>query len=335
MNRFIKKLVFGSGKWHWLRHLLFWFFIYLDQILFTSLNEGSLESLPLDIFFFLLDVAMVYFTLYFLMPRFLYKKYFVLFVVLVAILIGINIYIGWLVVGFEEFYIDDYVTAYITTGTLLATAIMIKGGKYAYEMQGKTERLKLEQSELELNFLKKQINPHFLFNVLNTINVQSIADPKSVSNTVIQLSDLLRYQIYDAGKQDKVQLTKEIEFLKNYVSLEKVRRQNITIEWKGDRNVPRIQITPFLFLPLVENAFKHSQTIEDVPTFINFEWQFFEKSIQLKVTNTIGIANEKSPGGFGIENLKKRLDILYPNTHTLSMTAKDGIFTSILKIDTI
>ena len=228
-------------------------------------------------------------------------------------------------------YIEDYIASSIGTLTLLATAIAIKFGKYSFEQKKLTDQLRLDQSRLELNYLKQQVNPHFLFNVLNTINIQSQSDPKSVSKTVLELSDMLRYQIYDAGNSDTVPLNKEIDFIRNYSSLESIRRKNLKLEWSQNSQIPKIRITPFLFLPLVENAFKHSRSLSEEETSIKITWKWDNGNLEFCVSNSIGnVANIE--GGFGIENLKKRLEILFPGKYDLKLSVKDRMHLACLRI---
>lgn len=335
MNTIIEKFLFGRGYWYLPRHLFFWIGIYLDEILYTVISSYGTEDLDTFFIAVVIDALMVYVNLYVLIPRFFetkkYSSYFVLSILTVAINVAL-IYTYNKNLFEYELALDDFVSWFITNGTVLATAVALKIGKYYYEQGRLTERLKLDQSKLELNYLKQQVNPHFLFNVLNTIHIQSKTEPTSVSETVLQLSDMLRYQIYDAGASDKVPLLKEIEFLKNYTALEKVRRTNIEVNWEITSELPKVKITPFLFLPLIENAFKHSRSASEKETIIDIYWNYEKNMLVLQVNNTIGDLNEKE-GGFGIDNLKKRLELLYPNTYQLNLRIKDGKFISKLEIE--
>ena len=250
--------------------------------------------------------------------------------------INVGLLIAYIYLPVEESaHFGEFVSSLISTITLLATAIAIKVGKFSFEQMQLTEKLKLEQSKLELNSLKQQINPHFLFNVLNTINIQSISEPSAVSETVHQLSDLLRYQIYEAGVSEMVPLQKEIDFLKAYVSLEEIRRSDLEVNWKAAEQLPKIKITPFLFLPLIENAIKHSRSINENPSEIHIDWTLSEHFLKLQVTNTIGDIPSPKSHGFGLDTLKKRLAHLYPGKHELKMGATNRIFsaTLILNVD--
>ncbi len=308
--------------------------MYLDELFFTVMYEDGMLDIDYAVVPLILDVILVYINLYVLYPRYFkskkYISYFIFSIVLVIADVGITllyIYFGESV----DPYFEDLIASLIGTITLLATAVAIKIGKDSYEQRKVTEQLKLDQTKMELNYLKQQINPHFLFNILNTINIQSISHPESVSDTVLQLSDMLRYQIYEAGKSDTVTLKKEIEFLNNYASLEKVRRNNLKLEWNVHSAIPNVRITPFLFLPLVENAFKHSVSISEEEVLIKIDWIFQSGNLVLSVQNTIG-TYKNNEGGFGIDNLRKRLELLYPKKHNLEFSISNNTHKAILEM---
>ena len=328
--------MFGEREWYVIRHILLWTFLYADELLYTVLDPEGSQDLDILIASVLLDFLMIYFNLYYLIPKFIRQEKYLTYLTLSALTVIVNVIIMnyYNSYYFEmEMTLDGYVSWFITNATLLATAVAIKIGKYAYLQKRMAEDLKFEQSRLELNYLKKQINPHFLFNVLNTIHIQSMTDPKSVSETVIQLSDLLRYQIYDAGQNERIPLQKELDFLRNYSQLEKLRRKNLTLEWRENDTLPNIRITPFLFLPLIENAFKHSKLLNEQQATIEIEWKYRNEQLVLIVRNTIGNANDGQSGGFGIENLKRRLEILYPGQYDLVLKKEDNLFVSKLELN--
>lgn len=336
MDTLIYKLIFGSGRWWLIRHFSFWVFMYLDLILSDILvppEEAAgyyFSALSLAI-----DIVVVCINLYVLIPQFLLKRKFAAYVTLTLVTIAIDVSIMMLA---ESSYYDvttypeEWASAFLSTLTLLMTAIAIKIGKYYYKQLQVTKELKQSQTQLEINSLKEQINPHFLFNVLNTIHIQSQTEPESVSDTVLNLSDLLRYQIYEAGESEDVLISKEISFLKNYVELEQLRRDNLKIEWQQEDKIPRIRIKPFLFLPLIENALKHSRRLDGSQSVINVKWEMQKDNISLMVENTIGDVKSNESGGFGLDNLKRRLELLYPNAFNLSLQSKSGIYIASLKI---
>ncbi len=332
MNKRAELILFGTGIWWWVRHVPFWIFMYFDEVFFTISDKEGFQDLETVLIPLVLDIIIVYINFYILIPVFLNKKKYVSYFAITIGSIVVSVALTFVLLGGLEFWPDLYsiMGTLIATFTLLATAIAIKIGKHSYEQLKITEQLKLSQSKLELNFLKQQINPHFLFNVLNTIHIQSKTDSSSVSDTVLQLSDLLRYQIYDAGASESVPLSKEIDFIKNYVLLEKLRRTNLDLQLSISDELPKIRITPFLFLPLIENAFKHSRSISDQKCIIDISFTSKNSSLELTVSNSIGDTQDKENGGFGIDNLKKRLNLLYPSQYVLDLSIKNGLFISTL-----
>ena len=337
MQELVRKFIFGEGLWWWIRHLSFWIFVYLDYIVSHILiAPDDVMEYGLDLLALSLDASVVYLNLYFLMPQFLFKNKFgsYIFYTLLSLIVNVSIIMASSAIYYgEPSYPEEWVSAFISTLTLFMTAIAIKIGKYYYDQLQISKELKTSQAQLEIESLKQQINPHFLFNVLNTINIQSKIDPATVSDTVLQFSDLLRYQIYEAGQEEDVHISKEIAFLKNYIELEQKRRENLTVNWDMDRSIPEVRVKPFLFLPLVENALKHSRKLDESPTIIKVDWTYQSKKLRLHVSNTIGDVVAKDAGGFGITNLKKRLNILYPQRYNLSSSSKNGLYEAQLQID--
>ena len=191
-----------------------------------------------------------------------------------------------------------------------------------------TERInELEKNsmQLELKELKNQINPHFLFNMLNNVNVLVRKDPDKASMTILKLSDFLRYQLYD-NNQDSVLLTSEIQFLKDFMELEKIRRDDfsfhLTIENKSSHEdiVSQLVLPPNLFITFIENAIKHSVDLDN-PSEVNILFQIFDKDLIFISSNTkpqepIEIAQK---GGLGLVNVKRRLELLYGNDFELKI----------------
>ncbi|HEY4325204.1 MAG TPA: histidine kinase [Mucilaginibacter sp.] len=194
----------------------------------------------------------------------------------------------------------------------------------------KLEKVTSDQLATELKFLKSQYHPHFLFNALNTVYFQMDEDLSGAKNSIEKLSELLRYQLYD--QQHQVKVSNEIEYLQSFINLQKVRSSDrLKIELHFDKGLNGQMVYPLLFLPLVENAFK----------FIggNYKMDIYagltDKKINFRVENST--PDFESPaihkGGIGLENLRRRLDLLYPGKH-LFYTKKDhDTFTAELELD--
>jgi sensor histidine kinase YesM len=186
------------------------------------------------------------------------------------------------------------------------------------------------QSELEQ--LKNQINPHFLFNMLNNANVLTQKDPEKASQVLMKLSDLLRYQLYDSTRP-KVLLTADIHFLEDFLNLEKIRRDNFEciVDKQGD--ISGVQVAPLLFIIFVENAVKYSMDTEK-KTYIHLHFDVRNDILNFECINSKspGIVIKSDSGGLGHTNVKRRLELLYPGRYALNIQDKKDHFSVTLKI---
>ncbi len=305
-------------RYRWLYHAIFWFVMYMDQILSLAgilpLNDEPTIIL-LDI---VTDFFFVYFNLYVLLPLFLFKGNIKMYLALTVVTFILKTNIVYLLFD-QYFYVDPltFFTSYASgTISLLGTAVGFKFFKTYVKNQENYNKLKNDNLETELEYLKDQINPHFLFNALNGIYVQSRKRPEEVPETVLLLSDLLRYQLYDCS-QEKVALKDEIEYLKNYLKLDKMRKKDANIEFQLDGEPNGKMIAPFVFLPFVENAIKHGVSLDN-GMYIKIRLAIEEENIHFTVENAKPEqATQHIGGGIGLPNVKRRLNLLYPDAHQL------------------
>lgn len=188
------------------------------------------------------------------------------------------------------------------------------------------------QTESELNLLKSQINPHFLFNVLNSIYALSLKKSERTPEIVLKLSDILRYMLYET-KMEKVALEKEIDMIGNYVEIEKIRigtQQQLSFEVKGfyDSYI----IAPVILIPFVENAVKHGLDSMSEHAFVDIRITIEQGMLQFYCCNNFKETVVKRPGGIGLENVRKRLELIYPGRHSLEIKNENAIFTVTLHI---
>ncbi len=183
-----------------------------------------------------------------------------------------------------------------------------------------------EKVNSELQFLKTQLNPHFLFNSLNAIYTLSVKKSGDTSEAIIALSELMRYMLYEADK-DKVPLGKELEYIKNYVQLQRLRlsdSSNVKLRISGEER--NKEIPPLLFISFIENAFKYGTDYEG-KTYVDISFFIQNGSIFFKVENKIGVhrKNDKN-SGVGLENIKNRLKLLYADSHDLRIKEEGGTY---------
>jgi sensor histidine kinase YesM len=177
----------------------------------------------------------------------------------------------------------------------------------------------------ELQQLKNQINPHFLFNMLNNTNVLIKKDPEKASQVLMKLSDLLHYQLYDSAR-NKVLLTADIHFLTDLLNLEKIRRDNFEFIVSKEGDISGVQVPPLLFIIFVENAVKHNMDAEK-PSYVNIYFRVQNSELHFKCINSKPhkAVLKKNAGGLGLANVRRTLELLYPAKH--SFTIKDEINT--------
>lgn len=217
-----------------------------------------------------------------------------------------------------------------TTGTGMA-AFFLRRNIIIQRKNSEKEKL---QKELELNYLKEQVNPHFLFNSLNSIYALSRQQSKETPDVVMQLSELMRYQL-ESAKKDFVILKEELEFIENYLLLEEKRLSTrCTIELLIEGELSNYKIAPMLLIPFVENAMKHGAQSTNEQSTIDINALVKKSKLHFSVVNSKpSMITESKRKGMGLENVKKRLNLLYPNAHTLEIEDQENEYRVNLIID--
>jgi sensor histidine kinase YesM len=227
----------------------------------------------------------------------------------------------------------------ITTGLVVVVMISTSTGFAIYrdrnEVQTRHQQMEIEKKQAELNALKLQISPHFLFNTLN--NMRWLARQKSdqTEDAILRLSDILRYMIYQVN-EGPVPLSKEIDYLTDYVALQKLRlgdHNRVTFETDVDND--RVRVEPLLLIHFVENAFKHGMH-HDEPSTVNIRLHVRDGLLTFETRNRLfyEVPEQPSPdSGVGVQNVERRLALHYPNRHLLRMQHKNGYFCVDLRID--
>jgi len=194
--------------------------------------------------------------------------------------------------------------------------------------------LESKKSKAELSLLKSQINPHFFFNTLNNLYGLTVEKSDDAPNVVLKLSDMMRYTIY-MGKEDLVPLKDEVEYLNNYIELHKIRYQKkVDIQFKHS-NISDFQIAPLLYIIALENAFKHGVEKLTENAYIHISISTDTKNILFEIENNFEKSETKHIPGIGLNNLKQRLQLLYPKKHQLTIENNDSIYKLSLKLETI
>jgi LytS/YehU family sensor histidine kinase len=215
---------------------------------------------------------------------------------------------------------------------IIASALIIKYVKDWGLKQKESERLDREKVNAELQLLKAQVHPDFLFNTLNNIYTHALSSSPRTTSMLLKLSDLLSYMLYECDRS-VVPLEKEIEMMKEYIQLEKIRHNDETemeVNIKGD--LQGKYIAPFLLLPFIENSFKHSSQMTE-QFWINMDIRIEGNRFSMKLTNGISeIAQEYSFESNGLMNVQKRLTLLYPDKHELKIASEQEMLIVLLNI---
>jgi two-component system, LytTR family, sensor kinase len=337
-------------RWLYVRHFLL---ILVTALVYNLLSPESMAmyaekvNVPFKVFYIgqfidmIFSLGLIYFNLYYLFPRYfkkgLYTHYLmgVLFTAVLFFLISYVIqqiyvaYFGKIDKYAVQFTLEDFIGSVVFPIVFLCATTGYKVFKEWIADQERFTTLEKEKLNTELNQLKNQVNPHFLFNTLNNLHVLIQADPHKASDIVLGLSDVLRYQIYDS-QHDKVPLAKDVEIIEQYLELEKIRRDNLTVNIAINGNINNVFVPPLLFTNFIDNAIKHSQSRE--PSYINLLFEVVDKYVYFKIVNSKpSLKNQEENSGFGLENVKKRLNLLYADTHTLDIKEEKNSFSVKLK----
>jgi hypothetical protein len=331
-----------------LQHLLFWALSFVILLYFfnTSNKIEKIDIIYTAIFHVSL-ITGVYLNLLLLIPFFLKKDRYLLYLLLLTAVIagtaGFNMltfnklidYLlpGYYFISYYEF--DDiliFVIVYIGLTTLLKLS---KSWFRLMEADRKLIHAEKEKINTELLALRSQINPHFLFNSLNS--VYSLALHRSVKTpaVILKISDLMRYMLYEAN-EDKVPIRNELNFIRNYFELQKLRSDDqAEIKLNITGAVKDQKIAPLLFLPFIENSFKHGVKGDPQGGFTRVDINVTDSEIQLDVINNKGKIDEVEKGNFqgiGLQNARRRLELLYPGNYNLSINDMNESFEIKLKV---
>jgi len=347
----IKDRLYQIFSIRWIQHLSFWgvFLLmelgrFIDMDADRILNELLFEGTQL---FFI--VSLVYFNLRILIPKYWntgkYTSYIGSIILIEIIVISILsvIFYNFLETDFKR--LASFGPGKVLMMNTFKTNIFILSSSLFHFVKEwiklKDENLRYtenaqKQLTAELSLLKAQVNPHFLFNTLNNIYSMSLYNSNKTPEMILKLSQLLSYMLYEC-KDEEVNLEKEIQFIKNYIDLESVRVEDIAqinLNIKGEYS--GLKVPPLLFIPLIENAFKHGISTEQTTSEININLVISDNKIDLEINTPIDHSVEENKnnelGGLGIKNVKKRLDLLFPEHHTFKISRDNSLYTTKLSL---
>lgn len=341
MLRYLKIVFSRLVKDRALQHFLFWSlsFLILMNVLKVSAEVKRIDLVYTAVFH-LPVVLVVYLNLQILFPWFWERQKYFWYSISVILLTALGsgfylllfdylidyIFRGYYFIAYYSFWdISLYFAIYLFATSLLRLA---RGWFRAQELEK-------EKTLSELKALKSQVNPHFLFNSLNSIYSLARKESKEVPAKIIQLSDLMRHIIYDSDA-DFIPLEKEVEMVRNYIELQNLRAQKYNkIQFETVGKIEGNKIAPLIFLPFVENSFKHGLKSGVKNAYVKIRLEVSGRVLHFEVENSKGedvSSIDIKYRGIGIENVKKRLELIYPSLHLLKISNNNHTFKVLLQL---
>ena len=312
---------------------------------FATAGAGFTKMALLGGLWFNGPLCLLYFlNFYLLVPQFLFKDrkkwlFYVANILWIVVREGLGIYrMSRIPTPFETPTINMMILRPVITGVfiqflIILAAVALRNMVDTRKRQRELEEREKKATEAELSWLKNQLNPHFLFNTLNNISSLTQIDADKAQDSIAQLSDLLRYALYDS-EREKVPVDGEVAFMKDYVNLMSLRCNELTdVKCEMDDIKGDVQIAPLLFISLIENAFKHGVNARK-ESFVHIAMHQDGKDLVFDCENTLfpKPESEHIGSGIGLENMKRRLDIIYPGAYEYECGEKDGAYKATVRL---
>ena len=327
-----------------LHHLFIWMLVFAIWYFFRVDDYAHASTAFRVTLIKVADLAMmIYLVTELFIPRLLYKKKYFLFTLAFIALILLSSVTKMYVIGkmtnnpalyhwgqdWKRRVYDNILPHFFLVIAGAAIKLMLDYGR----LQKRMGEIAKEKAEAELNFLKSQINPHFVFNSLNAIYFLIQKENADARNALHRFSDMLRYQLYEMGGQ-KVPVEKEIAYLRDYMDLQQLRKDDrYTVRFYCTEQVKGFSIEPLLLVPLVENAFKHISHHKHQPNEVEVSMDRQNGQFIFDIRNSRELLpTTEKPGGIGLQNVRRRLELLYPGKHQLTIRETDQEFLVNLKI---
>jgi two-component system LytT family sensor kinase len=322
-----------------LHHLLLWLMVFG---IWYFLRYQDYDTTGMALMVTLIKVTdlalMIYFTNYVLIPKLLYKKKYGWFALAFITMIVTSSFAKMNILG----HLTGNVALLTFSGNLKARIydnviphffLVLSGAAIKLmtdytSMQQRMVEMAKEKAEAELNFLKSQINPHFLFNSINSVYFLIEKNNTAAREALHKFSDMLRYQLYEMNG-DMIPVEKEINYLQDYVDLQKLRKdENYAVDFNCSTAVQGFSIEPLLLIPFVENAFKHISHHKNQVNFIRLDMNMNSGTLHFSIENSKEAIEEKTDRhkGIGLNNVKRRLELLYPGKHQLTIINETDTF---------
>ncbi len=329
-------------------HLSFWCLYFSFFYYQVSFNRHGEETYHLRAFIdaithILMMAAISYLNYFYLLPRFLKNKnllqYFIEFIIPFAIIVTLHLLLKKYIytdMGEPKRFLNSskFILQHISITLFIAIFVgMLKFAEEWLELETKRKEIENEKLTAELTFLKAQINPHFLFNTLNNLYYLAFTNSPNTTEVIAKLSQMMRYMIYDSD-HEKVMLSKEIEYIENYISLEKLRLNNqIPINFTVEGNTNQVKIVPLILITFLENAFKHGISNNSTNAYIFLKISVQNNELIYTVENSKLAAKNQEKSGIGLQNVNRRLALSYPQKHQLEVFDLENDYKICLTLD--
>lgn len=331
-----------------LHHAILWFTFGAIWYFLRYQDYGSTQTAIAVTAIKIFDLALlIYIANYVLVPRLLYRRKYFLFALIFISMIAVSSILKMQLLGrishnsaliywtrdFKTRLYDNIIPHFF----LVIAGVAIKLISDYFLVQKRLMEVAKEKAETELNFLKSQINPHFLFNSLNSVYFLIDKNNMEARKALHKFSDMLRYQLYEI-KGEKISIEKEISYLKDYIDLQRLRNENCLVQFNIEEGMNSFSIEPLLLIPFVENAFKHlSHFSGGKKNEIQIDLSKQNGKVYFDIRNTTEgkqVHEFSNDGGIGLNNVKRRLELLYPQKHELNISDTGEWFEVQLKIKT-
>jgi two-component system, LytTR family, sensor kinase len=314
----------GSVKYH----ILFWVVL---TVALTSLSGSDLPyftHLYLELINMSFYSVVVYFNIFYLFPLYMKQRKLVMHLIWLLATAAVITPIKTLLLiyispsdGVKALFIEKQHFIFISTFFVGAASSIYYILSDWMTNQNDKQELANQTLQSELKFLKSQINPHFLFNTLNSLYALTLKKSDLAPEIVLKLSEMMRYMLYECNEKS-VPLEKEVNYLINYLDLEKLRHgKKIAIQYNQSGAIANQNIAPLIFIPFIENCFKHGVSHQIAQAFVNIELSVVQNKVTIEIENskhaTMPSLTNKKSGGIGLGNVKRRLDLVYPNQYKL------------------